>query len=133
MSNRPRFKLKMPIFMYFQFIRILMSKKRKRGCTNDVYVWEHILSLCFSTAWQILKKVGRDEVVMVSYRYKWFMTRSAIGMDPGQGKIGHGGSPSKGLKRTFSSDLKASELTNQTHSSNLKVFRKKCCCFMVPF
>ena len=78
-----------------------ISKKKKGGALMHVYVWEHIFSLCFSTAWWTLMKVGRDEVLVVSYRFKWFTARSAKRVDPRWGKIGHGGSPSKGFKELF--------------------------------
>ena len=52
----------------------------------------------FSTSpemlWYILMKLGRDEVLMVLYKYCCFLARSAMGWIQGRAKIGHGGSPS---------------------------------------
>ena len=54
----------------------------------------HIFDFFSRTAWWILMKLGRYEVLMVPYKCCCFSTRSAQGRIQGGAKIGHGGSPS---------------------------------------
>ena len=54
----------------------------------------HIFNFFSRTAWWILMKLGRDEVLMVPYKCCCFSARSAQGWIQGGAKIGHGGSPS---------------------------------------
>ena len=54
----------------------------------------HIFDFFSRTAWWILMKLGRDEVLMVPYKCCCFLARSAQGRIQGGAKIGHGGSPS---------------------------------------
>ena len=54
----------------------------------------HILNFFSRTAWWILMKLGRDEVLMVPYKCCCFSDRSAKGADPGRGKNRSRGSPS---------------------------------------
>ena len=54
----------------------------------------HIFDFFSRTAWWILMKLGRDEVLMVPYKCCCFSARSAQGWIQGGAKIGHGGSPS---------------------------------------
>ena len=54
----------------------------------------HIFDFLSRTAWWILMKLGRDEVLMVPYKCCCFSARSAQGWIQGGAKIGHGGSPS---------------------------------------
>ena len=54
----------------------------------------HIFNFFSRTAWWILMKLGRDEVLMVPYKCCCFSDRSAQGRIQGGAKIGHGGSPS---------------------------------------
>ena len=54
----------------------------------------HIFNFFSRTAWWILMKLGRDEVLMVPYKCCCFLARSAQGRIQGGAKIGHGGSPS---------------------------------------
>ena len=64
------------------------------GALMHVYVWEHIVSLYYSTAWWMFMKLGRDEVLMVPYKCCCFSARSPQGRIQGGAKIGHTGSPS---------------------------------------
>ena len=54
----------------------------------------HIFNFFSRTAWWILMKLGRDEVLMVPYKCCCFSDRSAQGRIQGGAKIGHRGSPS---------------------------------------
>ena len=54
----------------------------------------HIFNFFSRTAWWILMKLGRDEVLMVPYKCCCFSARSAQGRIQGGAKIGHRGSPS---------------------------------------
>ena len=54
----------------------------------------YIFNFFSRTAWWILIKLGRDEVLMVPYKCCCFSARSAKGRIQGGAKIGHGGSPS---------------------------------------
>ena len=59
-----------------------------------VYVWEHIVSLSYITAWWIFMKIGRDEVLMVPYKCCCFSARPVQGRIQGRAKIGQGDFPS---------------------------------------
>ena len=62
---------------------------------SSVRPWTfHIFDFFSRTAWWILMKLGRDEVVMVPYKCCCFSARSAQGRIQGRANIGHGGSPS---------------------------------------
>ena len=54
----------------------------------------HIFIFFSRTAWWILMKLGRDEVLMVPYKCCCFSARSAQGRIQGGAKIGQRGSPS---------------------------------------
>ena len=64
------------------------------GALLHVYVWEHIVSLYYRTAQWMFTKLGRDEVLMVPYKWRCFSARSVQGRIQGGAKIGYGGSPS---------------------------------------
>ena len=64
------------------------------GALMHVYVWKHIVSLYFRTAEWMFTKLGRDEVLMVPYKFCGFSARFVQGRIQGEAKIGHGGSPS---------------------------------------
>ena len=83
----------------------------------------HIFNFFYRTAWWILIKLGRDEVLMVPYKCCCFSARSAQGRTQGGAKIGHRGSL---LQESFSLDRKATA-TNQMHSNDLEACGKKCC------
>ena len=85
----------------------------------------HIFDFFSRTAWWILMKLGRDEVLMVPYKCCCFSARSAQGWIQGGAKIGHGGPL---LQETSSSDWKATA-TNQMDSNDLEACGKKCCYF----
>ena len=84
----------------------------------------HIFDFFSRTAWWILMKLGRDEVLMVPYKCCCFSARCAQGRIQGGAKIGHGGP----LLWETSSDRKATT-TNQMHSNDLEACGKKCCYF----
>ena len=85
----------------------------------------HIFDFFSRTAWWILMKLGRDEVLMVPYKCCCFLARSAQGWIQGGAKIGHGGPL---LQESSSSDRKAT-VTNRIHSNDLETCGKKCCYF----
>ena len=85
----------------------------------------HIFNFFSRTAWWILMKLGRDEVLIVPYKCCCFSARSAQGRIKVGVKIGHG---CPLLQETSSSDWKATA-TNQMHSNALEACWKKCCYF----
>ena len=114
-------------FMNFnEFFMYLFRRKRGGGALMHVYVWEHIVSLYYSTAWWMFTKLDRDEVIMVPYKCCCFSARSPQGRIQGGAEIGHGGGPL--LQETCSSDQKATA-TNRIHSNDLEACGKKCCYF----
>ena len=72
---------------------------KEGGALMHVYVWEHIVSLYYRTAWCILMKLGRNEVLMAQHMYEDVSAISAQGRIQGRAKIGHQGSPP--LKKFF--------------------------------
>ena len=44
--------------------------KRGGGALKHVYVWEHIASLYYRTAYWMFTKLGRDEVLMARHMHK---------------------------------------------------------------
>ena len=86
----------------------------------------HIFDFFSRTAWWILMKLGRDEVLMVPYKCCCFSASSAQGRTQGGAKIGHGGPLLQ--ECSFSSDRKATA-TNRMHSNDIEAFGKKCCYF----
>ena len=89
----------------------------------------HIFNFFSRTAWWILMKLGRDEVLMVPYKCCCFSARSAQGRIKGGAKIGHRGPL---LQETSSSDRKATA-TNRMHSNDIEACGKKLLLFLVPF
>ena len=85
----------------------------------------HIFNFFSRTAWWILMKLGRDEVLMVPYKCCCFSDRSPKGRIQGGAKIGHGGPL---LQESSSSDRKATA-TNRMDSNDLEACGKKCCSF----
>ena len=82
------------------------------------------------TAWWILMKLGRDEVLMVPYKCCCFSARSAQGRIQGGAKIGHRGPL---LQESSSSDRKATA-TNRMHSNDLeRGMWEEVLLFLVPF
>ena len=69
-------------------------------------------------------KLGRDEVLIFSYKCCCFSVRSAQGQIKGGAKLFHGDP----LQRTSSSDRKASA-TNQVHSNGLEACGKSVAIF----
>ena len=78
----------------------------------------HIFNFFSRTAWWILMKLAKDEVLMVPYKCCCFSARSAQGLTQDRKKTGHGGFPS-------SSDRKVTA-TNRMHSNDLEACGKKC-------
>ena len=77
------------------------------------------------TAWWILMKLGRDEVLMVSYKCCCFSARSAQGRIQGGAKIGHRGSPSS--RNFFFRPEGYSD--KRMDSNDQEACGKKCCYF----
>ena len=75
------------------FLCIYLGKKGVGGALMHVYVWQHIVSLYYSTAQWMFTKLGRDEVLMVPYKCCYFSARSPQGRIQGGAKIGHAGDP----------------------------------------
>ena len=97
-------------------------RKGQRDCAIMlVYVWEHIFSLYYRTAWWIVMKIGGDEVPIAPPSCSGFSARSAQGHIQGGAQIGKRGPH---LQSTFSSDKKATS-TNRMDNSTLKAFWKK--------
>ena len=69
--------------------------KEGGGCAlMHVYVLEHIVSLCYRTAWWIFTKLGRDEVLMAPHLWLDFSANPAQGLIQSGAKIGQWGVPS---------------------------------------
>ena len=85
----------------------------------------HIFNFFSRTAWWILMKLGRDEVLMVPYKCCCFSDRSTKRRIQGGAKIGQGGPL---LQESSSSDGKATA-TNWMDSNDLEACGKKCCYF----
>ena len=99
------------------FLCIYLGEKRGVALMH-VYVWEHIVSLYYRTAYWMFTKLGMHEVLMVIYKYCCFSARSVQGRIQGRAKIGHRGLL---LQQTSSSDWKATA-TNRMHSNDLEAF-----------
>ena len=80
--------------MNFNEFSMYLFRRKRGGALMHVYVWEHIVSLYYSTARWMFTKLGRDEVLMVPYKCCCFSARSPQGRIQGRAKIGHAGSPS---------------------------------------
>ena len=102
---------------------VVRPSVRRRLSSSSVNF--HIFDFFSRTAWWILMKLGRDEVLMVPYKCCCFSARSPEGRIQGVAKIGHGGPL---LQETSSSDRKATA-TNQMLRSDLEACGKKCCYF----
>ena len=101
---------------------VVRPSVRRRPSSVCPSVNFHIFNYFFRTAWWILIKFGRDEVLMVPYKCCCFSARSAQGRIQGVAKIGHGGP----LLQETSSKATA---TNQLDSNDLEACGKKCCYF----
>ena len=51
-----------------------------------VYVWEHIASLYYRTAYRMFTKLGRDEALMARHMHKDVLAISAQGRIQGEAK-----------------------------------------------
>ena len=67
------------------FLCIYLGEKGGGVALMHVYVWEHIVSLYYSTAWRMFTKLGRDEVLMVLTSVVVFQP-DPPGADPGRGQ-----------------------------------------------
>ena len=85
----------------------------------------HIFNFFFRTAWWILTKLGRDEVLMVPHKCCCFSARSVKGWIQGGAKCAPEGPY---LWETSSSD-RLHRTTNRMHQSDLEGCGKKCCYF----
>ena len=77
------------------------------------------------TAWWILTKLGRDEVLMVPHKCCCFSARSVKGWIQGGAKC----APEGPLLWETSSSDRLHRTTNRMHQSDLEGCGKKCCCF----
>ena len=84
----------------------------------------HIFNFFSRTAWWILMKLGRDEVLMVPYKCCCFSARSAQGRIQGGAKIGQRGSPSS---RNFF--FRPEGYSDKPNGDDLEACGKKCCYF----
>ena len=76
------------------FFFIYLDEGRGWVCAlMHVYVFGHIVSLCYRTAWWVFTKLGRDEVLMALHLWLDFSENPAQGRIQGGAKIGHGGPP----------------------------------------
>ena len=91
-----------------------------------VYVWEHIASLYYRTAYWMFTKLCRDEVLMAWHMKKMFWPYLPRGRTRARQNRSPRGGPL--LQKTSFSDLKATA-TNRIHSSDLEACVMKCCCF----
>ena len=57
----------------------------------SIYVLEHIVSLCYRTAWWMFSKLVRDEVLMTPHLWLDFSANSTQGWIQGGAKIGQWG------------------------------------------
>ena len=76
------------------FLCIYLDEGRG-GALMHVYVLEHIVSLCYRTAWWMFTKIGTDEVLMAMYLWLDFSANPAQGWIQGGAKIGQWGVPSQ--------------------------------------
>ena len=51
-----------------------------------VYVWEHLASINYRTAYRMFTKLGRDEVLMARHMHKDVLAISAQGQIQGEAK-----------------------------------------------
>ena len=58
-----------------KFLYVYLGEGKGGGALMHVYVWEHIVGLYYRATWLILMKLGKDEVLKVSYLYKAFLPR----------------------------------------------------------
>ena len=109
------------------FLCIYLGEGKGGVALVRVYVLEHIVSLSYRTDWWIFTKLGRDEVLMVPYKfcYKFccFSAMPTQGRIQGGAKIGHRGPL---LQRTSSSDRKDAAI-NRMQSNDLETCGMKCC------
>ena len=103
-------------FLNFNEFSIYLFTWKGGGALMHVYVWEHIVSLYYRTAWWMFTKLVRHEVLMAHYKCCCFLARSVQGRIQGGAKVGHGGPL---LQRTSASDWKAIA-TNRMHSNDLE-------------
>ena len=58
----------------------------KGGALMHVYVWEHIASLYYRTAYWIFTKLGRDQVLLARHMHKDVLAIFAQGRIQGEAK-----------------------------------------------
>ena len=103
--------------------RFCLDKRRGRGALMYVHVFvlDHIVRLCYRTAWWMFTKLGRDEVLVAPHLWLDFPQTSPRGGSRARQKYVNEGSL---LQRTASSDWKAT-VTKRNHSNDLKACGKK--------
>ena len=74
--------------MLYEFLMnfLCIYLDEKGGALMHVYVWEHIVSLCYRTAEWMFTKLGRDEVLMAQHMQKDVFAISAQGGSKGEAK-----------------------------------------------
>ena len=107
------------------FLCIYLGEGKGWVALMHVYIWGHVVSICYRTDLWIFTKLGMDEVLMVPYKFCCFSVRSAQGRIQCGAKFGHGGPL---LQQTSSSDRKATA-TNRMHSNDLVACWMKYCYF----
>ena len=87
-----------------------------------VYVWEYIVSLYYRTAKGMFTKLGRDEMLMVIYKYCCYSARSVPGRIQGGAKYVTGGPLLQLLQND--KDFQYSEDTNLKSKEPSDTFHK---------
>ena len=98
------------------FLCIYLGEKGG-GALMHVYVWEHIVSLYYSTAWMDVYETWYGWSAHGPLQVLLFFSQIPPGADPGRGQNRSRRGPL--LQQTFSSDWEAIA-TNRIHSNDLE-------------
>ena len=58
--------------VFLMYFYVFYSGEGKGGCIN-AYVWKHLVSLYYRTAWWMFTKLDKDEVLMASHMFIGFL------------------------------------------------------------